>query len=504
MRLTLTRKVFLGYFLMICLVLLEGAYAVFELNRLNQLSRSMVHGEVVALDLEKKLIDLFLSQVSSEKKYLVVKDQDFFSLALAKGREFDETLLKLMVSGSQGIHETELEDLRNLHERHLKGFLSAVESGKIDGDGEAREGAGWPMFEESEVQTFTERIETLIWNQEAALARKMNQAQDFSWRAYQITIGILVSMVIIGLIMAWLLTRNIRVPIQRLTEGTRYIAQGNFERRIQVKSKDELGDLARAFNSMTGKLGKLEEMKREIISNISHEFRTPLTSIKEATHLLLDEVPGPVNTKQKKMLGIVQEGTSKLVRLINNLLDLSKIRSGMMQYHFEKSELVPILKAGISSIRFLADLKGVALKMDVQEGLPPLLLDTEKMEQVMNNLLSNAVKFARKGGGIRVAAILATRNEREKGETNVLRVCVEDNGVGIDPDQLSRIFDRFRQGDPVMGYDKKVKGTGLGLSICQYYIEEHGGRIWAESEIGKGSRFCFELPVTSQKEAVTV
>ncbi len=496
MRLTLTRKVFLGYFLMIGLVLLEGGYAVFELNRLNLLSRSMVEGEVVDLDLEKKLIDLFLSQVSSEKKYLVVKDPDFLDLAHSKGEEFDGTLLKLLASSREGENRRELEEVQELHEAHRKGFLAAVEALELGGL------PGWTSFNESDVQAFTERIETMIWKQEVAMARKMNQAQAFSFRAYKITIGIVISMVAIGLLTAWLLTRSIRVPIRRLTEGTRIIAKGEFDRPIEVDSRDELGDLARAFNTMTGKLGKLEEMKREIISNVSHEFRTPLTSIKEATQLLRDQVPGPVNGKQQKLLGIIQEGTAKLVRLINNLLDLSRIRAGMMRYHFEKSDLLPILRRGISNIRFLADLKRVSMDLESDDALPPLLLDHEKIEEVVNNLLSNAVKFTPEGGTIRIGTNVVS--EDGVGKCDRVRVCVEDNGAGIEAEELSRIFDRFRQVDPIMGYDKKLKGTGLGLSICQYYIAEHGGRIWAESDVGLGSRFFFELPLVQEREAVSV
>ncbi len=497
MRLTLTRKVFLGYFLMIGLVLLEGGYAVFELNRLNLLSRSMLEGEVVNLDLEKKLIDFFLSEVSNEKKYLVVKDPDFLDLAHSKALEFDGTLLQLLAASREGENRRELETVQELHEAHRKGFLAAVgalEQGGLPG--------GWTSFKEADIQSFTERIETMIWKQEAAMARKMNQAQAFSFRAYKITIGIVISMAAIGLLTAWLLTRSIRVPIQRLTAGTRVIAKGVFNRPIEVDSRDELGDLARAFNTMTGKLGKLEEMKREIISNVSHEFRTPLTSIKEATQLLQDRVPGPVNGKQQKLLGIIQDGTAKLVRLINNLLDLSKIRAGMMQYHFEKSNLLPILERGITNIRFLADLKRITLALAGPEEIPLLLLDSEKIEEVVNNLLSNAVKFTPDGGSIRIEADMVFGDDTER--TGRVRVCVEDNGAGIEAEELSRIFDRFRQVDPIMGYDPKVKGTGLGLSICQYYIAEHGGRIWAESDLGGGSRFFFELPLAKEKEGVPV
>ncbi len=505
MTLTLTRKIFLGYFLIICLVLMEGAYAVFELNRLNQLSRSMVHGEVVSMDLEKKLIDLFLTQVSNEKKYLVVQDQDFLDLALTQSEEFDQTLLRLIAGEPDGPLREDLDEIQQRHDRHLQGFLSAIPKEPDPfGEGEI-DSSEWSMNVETEVRSITRRIEDLVRKEEMEMARKMSQAQEFSLRAYKITIVIVVSMGFLGLIMALLMTRSVREPIKRLKQGTRYVADGIFDNRIQISSRDEFGDLARAFNSMTQRLGELEEMKREFISNVSHELRTPLTSIKAATALMLDEVPGSVTLKQKRLLGIIQEETVKLVRLINNLLDLSRIRAGMMQYHFERGDIRSILNVGLSNFRFLSELKKIDLKIDLEESLPDILMDKEKIEQVVNNLLSNAMKFTHEGGRITIhAARSASKIEGDtlsSGREGVIRVCIEDTGIGIDPEALTGIFERFRQADPIFG--KPVKGTGLGLSICKYYVEEHGGRIWAESEKGMGSRFYFDLPFISTEEKVT-
>ncbi len=503
MKLTLTRKVFLGYFLMICLVVVEGAYAIFELNRLNQLSRSMVRGEVASLELEKKLIDLFLSEVSHEKKYLVVQDPDFLELALSKSREFEETLLRLTAGAAGGAALSELEAVRDLHDRHVQSFTAALEEAKPGAGKKLQDPSGWTTSSESGVRAVTRKIESLIRTEEMEMARKMGQAQLISWRAYKITIGILISMGAFGLITAWLLTRSIRVPIQKLTRGTRDIAQGVFENRIEVSSRDEFADLAGAFNAMTGKLAELEKVKREIISNISHELRTPLTSMKEATELLYDQVPGPVNDTQKRLLGIIREGIGKLVRMINNLLDLSKIRAGMMQYHFEKGDVAHVISVARANVRFLAELRWLVLEVDIEPGLPPLYMDSDKIEQVLNNLLSNAIKFTPEGGRIRIRASRSSFVPKTGASpVEVVRVCVEDNGTGIDSEQLTGIFDRYQQADPALGIGTQIKGTGLGLSICKYYVEEHGGRIWAESEDGAGSRFYFDLPLKAKREVV--
>jgi len=287
----------------------------------------------------------------------------------------------------------------------------------------------------------------------------------------------------------------VQEPIRRLKAGTRDVAQGIFDRKISVTSRDEFGELARAFNAMTDRLAELEQMKREFISNLSHELRTPLTSIKAAANLMLDQIPGPLTGKQRRLLGIVQEETGKLVRMVNNLLDLSKIRAGMMRYHFTEGDVTAVLRAGMDHVRFLAELKGIAVELEAPPGLPRLLMDREKIEQVVNNLLSNAVKFTPEGGRVTVRA----RTVEGDGAATV-RVSVEDTGPGIAAEALPSIFDRFRQAGEIR--DDLVKGTGLGLAICKYYVEEHGGRIWAESEVGRGSRFWFELPAVPRGQEV--
>ena len=483
MRPTLTRKIFLGYLLMIGLVLAQGGYALFELNRLNRLSRSMVQGEVVAMDLEKKLIDLFLSEVGSEQKYLVVRDPDFLELARTKAAEFRRLLLRLAAGEREAEARARMEAIAAMHRAHVERFAAAAAGGTQ------------AVGSEQGVRRITEALEKLVWDEEVSLARKMNRTRSFSQRGREITLVLAVLMTGLGLIMAWLVTRSVRGPVLRLQAGTRDVAQGIFDRKIEVTSADELGELARAFNAMTDRLAELEEMKREFISNLSHELRTPLTSIKAAANLMLDQIPGPVTDKQRRLLGIVQEETGKLVRMVNNLLDLSKIRAGMMHYHFTEGDVAPLLRAGVDHVRLLAELKGITLELDAPEGLPRLLMDREKIEQVVNNLLSNAVKFTPNRGRVSVWARTVDR-----AGAAAVRVTVEDTGPGIAAEALPAIFDRYRQAG--QAGDEVVKGTGLGLAICKFYVEEHGGEIGAESEVGRGSRFWFELPAVPQGQGV--
>jgi two-component system sensor histidine kinase GlrK len=216
---------------------------------------------------------------------------------------------------------------------------------------------------------------------------------------------------------------------------------------------------------------------------MSHELRTPLTSIKEGTGLLLDGVGGDTTEKQRKLLSILAEESNRLISVVNSLLDLSKMEAGMMAYDFEITHVEPLIKRAIAEITPLVEAKGIRLENEMDGSLPPLRMDPERILQVLRNLLGNAVKFTPKGGSVRVAA---------KPADGKLAISVKDSGPGIPAESLSSIFEKFNQGSRQAPHARQ--GTGLGLAIANSIISSHGGKIWAESELGQGSTFIFVLP----------
>lgn len=232
------------------------------------------------------------------------------------------------------------------------------------------------------------------------------------------------------------------------------------------------------------RLENLNAMKSEFISVVSHDLRTPLTSIKNAVQLLLNEKAGKLNKTQTNFMSMAERNIDRLTRLINDLLDLSKLEAGKMKLQFTEMDIKRIIHLSVETFKSRADDKSIELTMNLPEVLPNVYVDSDRIEQVFANLIDNALKFTSEGGKIVVSA----RRIQDKVE-----VGIEDTGVGIPAEGQQHIFDQFYQTEDTLS--RKTGGTGLGLSIVKQLIEAHGGNISVESEAGKGSRFFFTLPV---------
>jgi PAS domain S-box-containing protein/diguanylate cyclase (GGDEF)-like protein len=232
---------------------------------------------------------------------------------------------------------------------------------------------------------------------------------------------------------------------------------------------------------------EIDRMKSELISNVSHELRTPLTTIKEGISLVVDGALGSINADQKAALAIAKQDIDRLARLINDLLDISKIEAGRMELKKSSVVISSLAEEVLLSFQNQAGKKHIQLKTRLKRGLPPLYIDPDKISQVLANLISNSIKFTPENGRITVGV-------KDKG--NEVEISVADTGVGISPDNIAKLFDRFSQFNRVYGPGER--GTGLGLAISKEIVEMHGGRIWVESEVGKGSTFTFSLPRMSQ------
>jgi signal transduction histidine kinase/DNA-binding NarL/FixJ family response regulator len=229
----------------------------------------------------------------------------------------------------------------------------------------------------------------------------------------------------------------------------------------------------------------LEKLKADFTAMIIHDLRSPLTAVLSAAALVGDGLVGPVNEEQKKWLLKMEAGIRNLLALINDFLDLSKIEAGRIELVKEEVDLVPLIQSSLDNYLVLAQDKKVSLGSSVSQGLPHIQADSRRLDQVFSNLLSNAIKFTPEGGAIEVGASL------ENGTG--IRLWVKDSGVGISTEEISQIFEKYRQSSS--GKVSEQKGTGLGLVICKMIVEAHGGRIGVESEEGKGSTFFFSLPV---------
>lgn len=231
------------------------------------------------------------------------------------------------------------------------------------------------------------------------------------------------------------------------------------------------------------KIEELDRVKSNFLSMVSHELRTPLTTIQGYISFLLTEKSGVINQKQRECLKISGESADLLNHLIEELLDLSKIECGEFRVHPGRVDMAEIARRAVASLQIYAAQQEVRLENNLPKYLPPVWADQERILQVMTNLLENAIKFNRKGG---VVDITASGQQKEK-----VVFSVSDTGMGIPEDKLDMIFDKFYQVDS--SGKRKYGGCGLGLAISKSIIELHGGKIRAESKIGAGSKFYFEL-----------
>ena len=242
-------------------------------------------------------------------------------------------------------------------------------------------------------------------------------------------------------------------------------------------------------------LAIMNRMKSEFVANASHELRTPISSIKCFIEILKDEIDDQNLKGVLKYIGIVDKECDRLIRLINNLLDLGKIETSENSYHEEVVNLENLISEIVEKNTPLALKSGVSIMCNLPEDIPAVYADQDRITQVLENLISNALKFSSEGGTVTLCMEADNISESKKNAKTVV-ISVHDNGTGISPENREIIFERFRQAEGP--YARRKGGTGLGLSICKEIVEYYGGKIWVESEIDKGSTFYFTIPIREE------
>lgn len=286
--------------------------------------------------------------------------------------------------------------------------------------------------------------------------------------------------IFISIILVYIFSLRISRPLKQIKNAAKEIAGGEFQKRLNIKAKDEIGELAITFNNMAIALQNLEEMRRGFIANVSHELRTPMTSIRGFVEGILDGTIPP--ERQNNYLTIVREETIRLSRLVTDLLDLARMESGEITLSLRNFNITELIRRSIIKLESLIISKNIQIEANFEEENIQAFADVDAIERVIINLMHNAVKFSNEKGKIKISV--------EYFKDKIL-LTIEDNGIGIERDEIDLIWDRFYKSDKSRGKDKT--GTGLGLAIIKSIINEHNQEIWVESELEVGTKFKFTL-----------
>lgn len=292
---------------------------------------------------------------------------------------------------------------------------------------------------------------------------------------------------IAAVIVSIFVSRQVIAPIRRIMLASQRIADGKYDERVQIpegpigRGLDELGQMSVSFNQMADKLEKAEDLRQQLIGDIAHELRTPLSTIKGFMEGLMDDV---LPAGDETFLQVHQEA-ERLQRLVGDLQDLNRVEAGVIDLDLQKSAVGHLLKSTVKRLERQFDEKGVAIQMEIEEDLPRILVDPDRIGQVLLNIVGNSLQYSSAGGEV---IAKASRQDQQ------ILITITDTGIGIAPDDLPRIFTRFFRVDK--SRSRAGGGSGIGLTISKHLVEAHSGSITAESGgLGKGSTFTISLPI---------
>jgi two-component system, NtrC family, sensor histidine kinase GlrK len=483
-RLSIFWRLVLTYLVIIGVMTGVNLYALWQIRTLAGLNTevgSHHHPEIAAA---KRLLTSFYEQIQSERKYMAVQAATFLEHFDEESKEFQQVLHSLLIRDAPEPETRLIKEVARLQQAHLALFHTQLSQAPVQ---QWKFGEDFDERRNALAGRISSTLREFIGLHEARLAVGVDESRASSVHAESVTRQLVLVALVFGLGLAAVASYNILRPLRRLQSVMKEMGQGNFRPSLDPRAPRELRELGDTVKWMGTKLEELDDIKSEFLAHVSHELRTPMASLQEGTHLLLDEIPGPLTHDQRTTLRIMADSSRRLMHLISTILDLSKMEAGMMEYHFAPTDLKRVAELSVNKIRLLADAKHVQFLIDSPVERYWVRADSSRIEQVLDNLLSNALKYSKDGAMVRLHLTPAH-------DEGLLFVAVSDAGSGISAVELPHVFERFYQGCTRTKHASV--GTGLGLTLAKKVVEAHGGRIWVESQVGKGTTVRFILSLT--------
>jgi signal transduction histidine kinase len=462
--LRLSHKLFLASALMIGVVLSLAWWSLLTTGRLAVENRTIIHRALPAVRLEVSVLEGVAALRRLDARHALLRDPAYFRLFAERAQtvEGDVRALEALVSTPEERQTLadaagELRRYRTLAERP-PGERGAPEQAAL-----RLEALAERLYAQSSTELRRRGTLTEALDEQGRLVALLAVATSFAMA------------VAIAAFASW----RIAGPLRELRVAARAIERRQRSEPIPVRGHDEIADLTVAFNRMAARLHELDALKQHLFSAITHDLRTPLTVIAWSADRLARGTPG-AGERQASLIENIRMSTSRLLNLVNQLLDLGKLKTGKLQLDLDPTDVASLVQGAVDEVRPWAEDRGLRFTVTVSDSIPKLLVDGKRMHQVLVNLLANAVKFSRAGGLITLTADVLGQE---------LVVKVSDTGIGIPAHLQAAIFERYEQAHG------EREGTGLGLAIVKGFVLAHGGRVWVESEEGRGSTFGLALPL---------
>jgi signal transduction histidine kinase len=493
-------KLVTGFLLVTLLFFAMGWFSLQAITRMSE-QTTLLDQAHKRVEWSRQIQHALALQMNFTAMALLVRNEETVEKILRENNRFNNTLALIAeaavpeeqdviqkIRAAQGEALTTVADIANL-----------LRDGKVNEAMSLQTGKGYPLYEQ--IAGLVDQIVIAEQSKMAGLRASVNAATQ---RTQRLMAGFVVSSILLALVLGFVISWSFILPVREAHGFLTEIAKGNFQATIKVPNRDEFGDLADRMNQMSRELHDLYENQRaaaqelqtlnarlteaskaksEFLANMSHELRTPMNAILGFVEMVLDDIYGEVPPHLREPLIDVQVNGKHLLNLINDVLDLSKIEAGRMELVLGEYSVQDVVETVRTSLQSLALEKGLGFVAAAEDDIPLAFGDGRRITQCLMNLVGNALKFCKHG---RVAVWV----ERQG---NDLLYHVSDTGIGIPKEELKNIFTEFKQVDTAM--TREFSGTGLGLNITKKFVEMHGGRIWVESELGKGSTFFFSIPL---------
>ena len=499
----------LGAFLLIALLLI--AMAVMSLQAINSVARQsrLLDQAHQRVEDSRQIARTVGAQMNFIRNAVLLRDEATIESILRESDRFGNTLAVLDRSAASEEKEA-IQRIREVHTQVLStvgAVATLIRAGKVDEAMTLHLNESQPLYRE-----VTSLVTRVVQSEEAEMARLRPQVAAASRKALWLMGGFAAASIFLALLLGFVISWSFILPVREAEGFLAHVTKGDFSTSIDVPNRDEFGALAARMNAMSRELHQLNEDQRraaqqlqrlnaeleqasraksDFLANMSHELRTPMNAILGFTEMIVDGVYGDVPPEIREPVADINTCGRQLLRLINDVLDLSKIEAGRMELALDAYSIEDVVNTVKTSLRSLAAEKGLDFVTVVQPDMPICHGDAKRITQCLVNLTGNALKFTREGR-VEIGAEI-----RE----GALLFRVSDTGIGIAASQLGHIFEEFRQVDATI--TREFGGTGLGLSITKKFVELHGGRIWVESEAGKGSTFFISMPITVERGVAT-